>query len=225
MATRLWNFLTTDSDLASLETADRAADAADAVLGLAEVLKEDSPNLRRVAALVGQLDSLLEAINAPLGKLIGATLPFVSISTGLLKVYGETTKKEPTLAQAVALISQAAYLESLREFIKQHPKIEQWVIAKDSTPQARTITLPVKALGIFELTDQEARLATRHFHQSALAEAFNHALRARLLQLGTTSEQAERITKVVAKNTNRHMKTAIADAGDSLKRQLEGDRL
>ncbi|MBD1875798.1 hypothetical protein H6F75_20140 [Nodosilinea sp. FACHB-131] len=225
MATRLWNFLTTDPDLASLEAADRAADAADAVLGLAKVLKEDSPNLRQVAALVSQLDSLLEAINAPLGKLMGAALPFVSISTGLLKIYGETTKKEPTLAQAVALMSQAAYLESLREFVKQHPKIEQWLIAKDSTPQARTITLPVKALSIFELTEQEARLATLHFHQSALAEAFNNALRARLVQLGTTFEQAERITKVVAKNTNRHLKTAIADAGDSLKHQLEGDRL
>lgn len=225
MATRLWNFLTTDPDLAVPETADRVADAADAVLGLAKVLKEDNPNVGRVAALVGQIDSLLEAINAPLGKLIGATLPFVSISTGLLKVYGETAQTEPTMAQAVALMSQAAYLESLREFVKQHPKIEQWLLAKDSTPQARTITLPVKALGIFELTDQDARLATLHFQQSALAGAFNSALRARLIQLGTTPEQADRITKVVAKNTNRHMKTAIAAAGDSLKHQLEGDRL
>lgn len=225
MATRLWNFLTTDLAPAGLEPTDRVADAADAVLGLAEVLMEASPNLGRVAALVSQLDSLLEAINAPLGKLMGATLPFVVISTGLLKVYGETTKKEPTLAQAIALMSQAAYLESLREFVRQHPKIEQWLMAKDSTPQARTITLPVKALGIFELTDQEARLATVHFHQSALAGAFNSALRARLVQLGTTPEQADRITKVVAKNTNRHMKAAIADAGDSLRHQFEGDRL
>jgi hypothetical protein len=225
MATRLWNFLTTDYDPAALATGDRAADAADAVLSLAEVLTKESPDRRQVASLISQLDSLLDAINAPLGKLIGATLPFVVISTGLLKVYGETTEKEPTLAQAVALMSQAAYLESLREFVRQHPKIEQWLIAKDSTPQARTITLPVKALGIFELTDQEARLATVHFHQSALAGAFNSALRARLMQLGTTPEQADRITKVVAKNTNRHMKAAIADAGDLLKPQLEGDRL
>jgi hypothetical protein len=225
MATRLWNFLTTDYDLAALATGDRAADAADAVLSLAEVLTKESPDRRRVASLISQLDSLLDAINAPLGKLMGATLPFVAISTGLLKVYGETAKTEPTLAQAVALMSQAAYLESLREFVRQHPKIQQWLMAKDSTPQAKTITLPVKALGIFELTDQEARLATRHFHQSALAEAFNSALRARLIQLGTTPEQADRITKVVAKNTNRHMKTAIADAGDLLKPQLEGDRL
>lgn len=225
MATRLWNFLTTDTDLAVPETADRVADAADAVLGLAEALKEDNPNLGRVATLVSQLDSLLDAINAPLGKLIGTTLPFVAISTGLLKVYGETAKREPTLAQSVALMSQAAYLESLRAFVRQHPKIEQWLIAKDSTPQARTITLPVKALGIFELTDSEARLATLNFHQSALAGAFNSALRARLIQLGTTPEQADRITKVVAKNTNRHMKMAIAAAGDLLKHQLEGDRL
>ncbi|MBW4483759.1 MAG: NACHT domain-containing protein [Tildeniella torsiva UHER 1998/13D] len=219
MATRLWNFLTTDlSDLISLDTVDGAADAADAVLGLAEVLAEEGPNIQRVAPLVNQLDSLLDAINSPLGKLMGATLPFVSIGTGLLKFYVETTKKEPTLAQSVALISQAAYLESFREFVKQHPKVEQWLAAKDSTPQARTITLPVKALGIFELTDKEARFATLHFRQSALAEAFNNALRARLLQLGTTPEQANRITEVVARNTNRHMSTTIADAAPTIQR-------
>jgi hypothetical protein len=126
MATRLWQFLTTDiSDLASLDTADRAADAADAVLGLAAALAEEGPNVQTLAPLVNQLDSLLDALNSPLSKLVGATLPFVSIGTGLLKFYLETTQKEPTLAQSVALVSQAAYLESFREFVKQHPKVEQ----------------------------------------------------------------------------------------------------
>ncbi len=222
MATRLWTFLTTDiRDLVSLDTADRAADAADAVLGLAEVLAEEGPNVQKLAPLVNQLDSLLEALNSPLGKLVGATLPFVSIGTGLLKFYLETTKKEPTLAQSVALISQAAYLESFREFVKQHPKVEQWLNAKDSTPQAQAITPAVTALGNFELTDKEARFATLYFHQSALAIAFNDALKARLVQLGAKPEQANQMAEAIAKNTNRHMRTAIADAAPSIQRMAE----
>ncbi|MBE9140091.1 hypothetical protein IQ254_23325 [Nodosilinea sp. LEGE 07088] len=222
MATRLWSFLTTDiGDLASLDSANSAADAADAVLSLAEVLAAEGPNIQKLAPLVKRLDSLLAALNSPLGKLVGSTLPFINLGTGLLAFYLETTQTEPTLAQSVALVSQAAYLESFREFAKRHPRVEQWLIAKDNTPQAKTITLEMKALGIFELTDDEARLAKLHFHQSALATAFNRALNARLVQLGATPEIAERMAKATAKNTNRHMRTAIADAEDSFKSILE----
>ena len=222
MATRLWTFLTSDiRDLVLLNTIDGTADAADAVLGLAEILAEEGPNVQKLAPLVNQLDSLLDALNSPLGKLVGATLPFVSIGTGLLKFYLEITKKDPTLAQSVALISQAAYLESFREFVKRHPKVEQWLNAKDGTPQAKTLLPAIKALGNFELTDKEARFATLYFHQSALAIAFNDALNARLVQLGAKPEQANQIAEAVAKNTNRHMRTAIADAAPSIQRIAE----
>ncbi|WP_017297880.1 hypothetical protein [Nodosilinea nodulosa] len=222
MATRLWNFLTTDSrNLVALNTANGMTDAADAVLNLAAVLAEEGPRSPRLAPLVNQLDSLLDALNSPLGKLVGAGRPFVSLGTGLLKFYRETTQKEPTLAQSVALISQAAYLESFREFVKRHPKIEQWLTAKDATPQAKTITLQAKALGVFELSDPEARFAMLHFHQSALAKAFNDVLSARLVQLGATTEQANRMAEVVAKNTHRPMATAIADAESSLNLRVE----
>ncbi len=212
MATRLWSFLTADiCDLQ--EGAKGTVDAADAVLGLAEVLAEEGSNIQKLVPLVNQLDSLLAALNSPLGKLVGSTLPFLPIGTGLLRVYLDTTQKEPTLAQSVALISQAAYLESFREFVKQHPKVKQWLVAKDGTPQAKTITLEMKALGIFELSDQDAHLATLHFQQTALAAAFNSALRARLVQLGISDlKMANRIVEVIARNTNRHIRTAIADA-------------
>ncbi|WOD39170.1 hypothetical protein [Nodosilinea sp. E11] len=211
MATRLWNFLTTDiCDLAALNIPGRAADAADVVLALAELLAAEKPTLQQLAPLLTQLDSLLDAINAPLGKLLGAPLPFWSIGTGLLKVYGDATQTEPSLAQSVALISQAAYLDSFRDFVKRHPKVEQWLSTKDNSPQAKTITLQVKALGSVELTDEDAQLAALHFHQSSLAVLFNDALNARLVQLGASSEQANRIAGAVAKATNKRVEGAIA---------------
>ena len=222
MASRLWKFITTDiRELTSLDTLEGAADAAEAVLGLADVLATEGPNVQRLAPLVTQLDSLLDVLNSPMGKIVGASLPFLSIGTGLLKLYLETTKEEPTLAQSVALISQAAYLESLKEIAQQNPKIQKWLTSASQASKAKTITPEVKALGQFELSDREARLATLHFHQSQIAEMFNGALAVRLIQLGAKSEVAHKITDLVAQRTNQHMQTAIADAGDSVKRITE----
>ncbi|PZO37229.1 MAG: hypothetical protein DCF17_16230 [Shackletoniella antarctica] len=220
MATRLWDFLTTDSCDRAIN-AERAADAADAVLGLAAGLATEGPTSPKLAPLVLHLDSLLDAINAPLGKLVGSTLPLADLGTGLLMFYRETTQTEPTLAQAIALVSQAAYLESFRELVKRNPRLGQLLTDNDSTPRARTITLEVKALGIFELTDSDAQLATVSFHQSALAAAFNRALKARLEQIGMPATLASRLVETVAKNTNRHIKKAIAAADDRLKTCFE----
>lgn len=222
MASRLWKFLTTDiREFISLDTVDGAKDATEAVLGLANVLAQEGPNTQQLAPLVSQLDSLLDVLNSPLGKVVEAGLPFVSIGTGLLKFYLEKTKKEPTLAQTVALISQAAYLESFKEFSQQHPKIQQWLTVTSRKQQAKAITPEVKALGKLELSDRDARLATLHFHQSTLAEAFNGALEARLIQLGAKPDAANKIADLVGRGTNSHIRDAIADAGNSVKRITE----
>ncbi len=216
MATHLWDFLTTDLRDRAINP-ERAADAADAVLGLAAGLATAGFNSPKLPPLVLQLDSMLDAINAPLGKLVGSTLPLADLGTGLLLFYRETTQKEPTQAQAIALVSQAAYLESFRELVKRNPRLGQLLTDNDSTPRARNITLEVKALGVFELTDSDAQLAQVAFHQSALAAAFNRALNARLEQMGMPATLARRLVEVVAKNTNRHIRTAIAAADDQLK--------
>ncbi|MEM6716880.1 MAG: low-complexity protein, partial [Cyanobacteria bacterium P01_C01_bin.147] len=226
MASRLWKFLTTDiRELASLDTVDSSKDAAEAVLGLAEILQTEGPNVQQLAPLVTQLDSLLDVLNSPLGNIVGASLPFVSIATGLLKFYLEQTKQEPTLAQSVALISQAAYLESFKDFVQQQPRVQKWLAASDKQAQAQALTPEVKALGDFELTDREARLALLHFHQSALATVFNRALIARLVHLGAKPEAAKKIAEMVAQNTNRYMREAIADAKEPVQRIAEWYRI
>ncbi len=233
MATRLWNFLTTDlQNLVPLETAPSAAlsaaDAVDVVLSLATALAAAAPGgetqAPRLAPLICRLDSLLDALNAPLGKLVREAPSFASMGTDLMTFYCQATQKEPTLAQTIALVSQAAYLESFREFVKRHPKVEQWLLAKDITPQAKTITREMKALGLFELTDDEARLSALSFPQSALAKAFNSALHARLEQLGATPDMARRMVESVAKNTHRHLQKAIARADETIQQQLDCDR-
>ncbi|MEO1207954.1 MAG: pentapeptide repeat-containing protein [Cyanobacteria bacterium J06638_20] len=227
MASRLWKFLTTDiRELASLDAVDSTADAADAVLGLAEALAEEGPQIAQLAPLVNQLDSLLDALNSPFGKLVGASLPFISIATGLLRFYLETTQSEPTLAQSVALLSQAAYLESFKEFItRQSPQNQQALMAASQKKPSPTLNSAMKALAALELTDKDARFATLYFHQSALATAFNQALQARLEHIGIDPAKALKIAELVARNTDKHMRIAIAEAGDQVQRITEWYRV
>ncbi|MGB3615410.1 MAG: hypothetical protein WBA10_16575, partial [Elainellaceae cyanobacterium] len=104
MASRLWRFLNTDiSELLSGETAVGTAEGAKAVFELAEVLQKEGPNVERLAPLVGQLDSLLDALNSPLAEIVEKGLPFVSIATGLLKFYLEKSQKQLSLAECVAI--------------------------------------------------------------------------------------------------------------------------
>ncbi|HEY9877701.1 MAG TPA: pentapeptide repeat-containing protein [Leptolyngbyaceae cyanobacterium] len=227
MATPLWKFLTTDiKDLVTLDTANSAADAVDAVMGLATTLKEEGPKVQQLAPLVGQLNPLLDVLNSPMGKLLGASLPFVSIGTGLLQFYLEKTQQEPTLAQTVALISQAAYLESFKEFVQsQSPTFRQRLETADRSRRDASPLPELKALGEFELSDKEARLATLYFHDSSLAQAYNDVLAARLRQLGANAKSIEIVVEQVSRGTDRHIRTALADAGESAKRLVEWYRI
>jgi hypothetical protein len=224
MATRLWTFLTAAGPLLESATIPGTTDAGDAVLSLVEILAEEGPTSDRLEPLVQQLDSLLDAINAPLGKLVRSPRPLMEVGPGLLAFYCATSGREPTLTQVVALISQAAYLESFCDLVRRNPRLAQLLTANDSTPRAKTITIEVKALSRFELTDPEARRASVAFEQSALAEAFNRALNARLEQIGMPAKLANRVAAAVAKNTNRYIKAAIAATGQPLPAQNPSDR-
>ncbi|MEM7797142.1 MAG: hypothetical protein AAF579_22150, partial [Cyanobacteria bacterium P01_C01_bin.118] len=108
-----------------------------------------------------------------------------------------------------------------KEVCQQNPSLQRGLTKASQGAKAKSITPEVKALGEFELSDKEARLATLYFHQSEIATVFNQALTLRLIQLGAPPETANKIADRVAQNTNRHMRQAIADAGDSVKRITE----
>jgi hypothetical protein len=58
---RLWKFLNTDlRELVSTETLTGSADAAKDVLELAKTLKEESTNIKLLAPLVGNIETLLD---------------------------------------------------------------------------------------------------------------------------------------------------------------------
>lgn len=225
MGSRLWKFLTTDiRELASQDAVEDTADAAEAVLELAEVLQEEGPKLAQLAPLVSQLDSLLDALNSPLAAIAGAALPFLPIATGLLKFYRDTTKKEPTVAQSVALVSQAAYLETVKTFLAE-PKVKVWLDKVGDRPGSGLIKQRRKNLDEWTLDDTEARRALLYFHESKLAVAYGEVLTARLVELGLKDAQAIKVADKLARQTNHMMMPALVQCSDSVKALVDWCRI
>jgi len=211
-------------ELVSLDTVNSGKDAADAVLGLAEALQAEGPNVQQLAPLVNQFDSLLDTLNSPLGKIVGASLPFVSIATGLLKFYLEKTKKEPTVAQSVALVSQAAYMATVKEFLEQ-PKLKPWLDKVGDRPASNLVQQQLKNFEAIELGDIEARKALLYFHESQLADAYGEVLVMRLSELGIKSEQATKVAAKLARETQRRMLPTLVKCSDSVAALVEWLRI
>ena len=147
MVKRLWKDLWAAIQGASAswdETTAGTVEAGKTVLDLAKALEENK-TAKEIAPLVGQISSLLDVLNSPLIQVAGAALPFVSIGAGVLKFYLEATRKEATLEIGVAVVSQAAYLESLRVFLNSTDN--QFLQPYMSTSASAAVAEQIKALG------------------------------------------------------------------------------
>ncbi|MEO0538393.1 MAG: pentapeptide repeat-containing protein [Cyanobacteria bacterium P01_A01_bin.123] len=214
MASRLWRFLTTDiSELFSGDVVSSSVEAAEAVFELAEVLEAEGQNVQKLAPLVNQLDSLLDALNSPLAEIVEKSLPFASIATGLLKFYLEKSKRKLTLANCVAIVSQAAYMESFKFFLKQD-KALLLEIGQSTAPTQ--ITQKTKQLANLEISDEDARKTVTDFPNSSPAKAFGQVLQVRLIQAGLGTDAAWRLTERVAWRAPRYMNEVWAASAEAV---------
>ncbi|MBD1864230.1 MULTISPECIES: pentapeptide repeat-containing protein [Trichocoleus] len=219
----IWKFLNTDIQLFSTETVASGAETGKAVLDLAKALDEHKA-LPELVPLVGNISSLLDVLNLPLVQVAGATLPFVSLATGTLKLYLEHAQQEPSLEECVMLVSQAAYLESFQVFLNSpdnQTRREQLLEA----PASKAFTKELNKLGEkLEINGQEFEFDTREaektlicFHESKLAEVFNPILSDRLQEAGLDGAEAHIATERISCSTHRYMKRAFAGLRDSVK--------
>lgn len=214
---RLWKFLNTDvGELFSTETLTEGADAAKSVLELAKTLQEESPKIEQLAPLVGNVSTLLDVLNSPIAQIVGSGLPFISIATGLLKFYLEKSKQDLALPECAAIVTQAAYLESLKSLLAL-PENQYLLVQIGEKPVSEAVKQQIKKLGELELNDAEAKKAIVCFYESKLATAFNQVLSARLQQAGLKPITAAILTERVARNTHRYINQAVAAAGEKVK--------
>ncbi|MEM9538774.1 MAG: pentapeptide repeat-containing protein [Cyanobacteria bacterium P01_E01_bin.42] len=217
---RLWKFFNTPlGEMMSDETVSSGVEAAEAVLELAGTLEEQAPDLQQLAPILSRCSTLLDVLNSPLMEVVGASLPFINIGTGLLKWYLETTQEEPSLGSAVAIVAQAAYLESLREVFREEEALREKLEKK--TRASAGLARQIEKLGEIELEDREARFALVYFHESQLAREFNTVLAARLQEENIEAGEAKRLAEKVARNAEQYLYSAVADAGDGIERVLK----
>ncbi|MEG4405100.1 pentapeptide repeat-containing protein [Microcoleus sp. MON2_D5] len=206
MANRIGKLLNTDiKELFSAEAAEGIGEAGKTAAELAKMFKEqglDNSNL------------LLEVLNSPLAQVVGTGLPFIGIAAKMLAFFIEKTQQQPTLAECIFLVSQAAYLESFKEFLEEDASLLNRI---GQTPVSDKVKQLLKKLADLELSDKAAKDTVICFRDSMLATEFNLVLSERLQQAGLNADEAQILTKRVAANTHRYLIQAWAVSGEAMK--------
>ena len=202
---------------ASSEPVKGGANATKALFELAKTLNEqkDSKN-PQIKELVERIPTLLDALNSPLGQVINSAVPFLPIATRINKFAIEVNQKEPTIAETVALVSQVAYLESIKEILAS-----KTIFTDEKSQESKEVKRQLKKLGELEIDEREARLALVYFNESKLAQAFNDVLSARLQETGIAESEVQTWVEKVAINTQQFIPSALAEGGDGVKRLLD----
>jgi hypothetical protein len=199
-----------------VEVTKTGAEAAKVVFDLAKAINEQKPKAEDLKPYIAQISSLLDVINAPLGQIAGSVIPFAPIAITTLKLIVDATKKEPSPESCVILVSQVAYLESLKAILKEDSQLQQQINQQSAVSE--TLARQIKKLGEQEFEEREAKKAILYFHESKLAEAFNQVLQLRLQEAGLNEADAKTLTERVAWETDEYMLSALVEVGDKVKK-------
>ncbi|MBD2245570.1 pentapeptide repeat-containing protein [Nostoc sp. FACHB-888] len=213
--TKLWKFLQNIQDLnwgQGVEVTKTGAEAAKAVLDLAKAIKEQKPNVQNFKPYLEEISSLLDVFNSPLGQITKEVIPFAPIAITILKFIIDATNKEPSLENCVLLVSQAAYIDSFQDILKQDSELLNKI--DQNLPASHALTLQIQKLGEQEFDEREVKKAILYFHESQLAESFNQILQQRLQEAGLTETEAKTLTERVARHTDEYMEDALVEVGD-----------
>ncbi|MEM9509747.1 MAG: pentapeptide repeat-containing protein, partial [Cyanobacteria bacterium P01_E01_bin.35] len=188
------------------------ANASEKVFDLAETLSnKDTLKDPKIKELVEKIPTLLEALNSPLGQVVKSSVPFLPIATGLIQFAISVNKKEPTVAETVAIISQVAYLESISKTIPSG-----LIPTEEKGNDFPEVMRQLKKLEDLEIDYEEATLALVYFHESKIAEAFNQVLSARLEVTVTAQSEIQTWVDKVALNTQQYISQTLAEAGEEI---------
>ncbi|MCC5663643.1 pentapeptide repeat-containing protein [Nostoc sp. CHAB 5784] len=213
--TKLWKFLRNIQDLnwtQGVEVTKTGADAAKAVLDLAKAIKEQKPNVQNFKPYVEQISSLLDVFNSPLGQITKEVIPFAPIAITILKFIIDATNKEPSLENCVLLVSQAAYIDSFQDILKQDSELLKKI--DQNLPASHALASQIQKLGEQEFDEREVKKAILYFHESQLAESFNQILQQRLQEAGLSETEAKTLTERVARHTDEYMQDALVEVGE-----------
>jgi hypothetical protein len=154
---------------------------------------------------LSEMSSLLDVLNSPLAMVLKETIPFAPLVLTILK----QLQHEPSLEECVALIAQAAYLESWQAELKRQP---DWLENVDRNRSSATIERKLKAVGEIESYIEASTSILHKLPSSKLVSNFNDVLITRIEELGINTLDAQLISARVAQNTPRYLPKLLAES-------------
>jgi len=213
----LWKFLTTDIRELNWERGEEVvktgAEGAKAVFDLAKAVNEQKSKLTELQPYIKQISSLLDVLNSPLSQIAQTAIPFAPIAITIIKLI--FTEKELTLSQCVVLVSQAAYLESLRDILKEDPELGKRI---GESPASDAVARQIRKLGEQHLNESDVKRVIIYFHETQLAQAFNEVLQQRLQDAGLAETEAKTLTERVARKTHDYLLPTLVETGEKVKK-------
>ncbi|MBD2498682.1 pentapeptide repeat-containing protein [Nostoc sp. FACHB-280] len=197
------------------ESLNTTIDTSKTFLDAAKTLQENGESLEPLKPLLQHSSSLLDVLCSPLAQVIGAGLPFVPMGIALLKLYRPNSQEQTTLEDCVFIVSQIAYLESVKEILSSDINVN-WDAHFQSDAAVRQ---QIQKLNDIELDYEAASKTINCFRQSELAQVFNQVLLARLISANISD--AEILTERVAWNTHRYLVKAWIESGDITKNVIQ----
>ncbi|WP_370496391.1 pentapeptide repeat-containing protein [Trichodesmium erythraeum] len=199
-----------------LETVNGGANLVKALFKLAETLEKykDTQELKSAIEKIN-IESLLDALNSPLGSVVRDSVPFLPIATGIISYIVKQSRQEPTLEDEVQLLVQVAFLESFRQFFVEHPEIKEQFT---DTEASEDVKKQIKKLGKDGFNRQDAKDTLICFYDSPLREKFDNVVLARLKESGLDEKTAKIVTERISRSTHRYMKEAVSEVKDDAKK-------
>ena len=211
----IWRVLNTEIELNFSETVQGGVESAKAVFEVAKAIQENK-DAQVLKPFIENINSVLDVLNSPLGKVVKESLPFLPIATGIISYIVEQTRQEPTLEDAVQLVAQVAYLESFRQFFIDYPEIQDKLT---ETPASEAVQKQINKLDEdIDFKDRDAKDTLICFYDSPLRKKFDEILFARLKESGLDENTAKILTERISRNTHRYMKQAVSEVKDDAKK-------
>ncbi len=183
----------------------------EAVLKAAKTIKEKAINFEVLQLLLQDSSSLLDVLFSPLTQVINGELSFLPLGVALLKSYRDISQQAPTLEDYISIISQTAYLESIRDILSLYPSLNY-----ENQVENEELVKILTNINNIELDEKTAIQTIECFHESPLAAAFNHLLSTRLISPHLSQYPAKLLAKRIAVNTNLYIIKSLLDLGNDI---------
>lgn len=195
---------------------EKPVDSGETVLAATLEINEDNFSLKAVKNLLQYSSSLLDVLYLPLAQILQQELSFVSLSVNFLNLYVETTQECPSLEESVLIISQGAYLQSIKEILSLYPLIN-W----DAYPEnIQEFSKKLPIIQHIELDEETATNTIVCFQESELAKAFNQIFISRLISPSVTKFLGNLLTQRIAANTHHHIINALPIAAEPIQKLI-----